>query len=574
MRCLCAFALLFWVLGFATCSYESRLAAQSSAAEPSPSPVCSRSPGILTPSAFDLYVDSSDKGTQPDGSQGRPFHTITAALDEVTHERKPEGLLAKKADAWIKVQVGTGYPEKISINQPGIKLIGRTGDAPRPRITSKAAEIVSILKSDVLLQGFELTNGPDFITKCTSFKDGHCTSGSTAISIAPGSQNITISDNDINHVGMNYKVACGSDDAAALTCWGDSHAISAESNDALINNLFITNNTISDLHLGTSEGITINGNVKTIHILNNQIHDLDNIAIDILGKWLKCSSTAHNSNCQAEDGLVAQNTVSSVYASLCVADLHFNPGQRTDYHSMGAIYVDGGREVRIDGNLVFNSGTGIDVGSERGAVVDNVRVLNNVVYGNRAQGLKIGNGPETKTKVKDVTIANNTLVDNREDPRMDNHGTLYFGGAGPGLFQNIIIANNVFILTQQGDATNYSLTNVRIKKANLAEFDHNIFFSQKNTFVNAGDGTSFDFFQEKFGASNKQLEPAELENFFVDLTGRDYSLRPGSKGIDAGSLNWLNVICPDTACCFDRAGKSRVVGRIDVGAFEYQPVKP
>lgn len=516
--------------------------------------------------AFNKFVNGKNGVDSADcGAIEKPCRTIQKAIDN-----------AAPNDA---IQVAfADYTESISITKDGIKLIGQVTAEGNPRIVSQAEKIVSIKAKDVLLDNFEITNGA-FIPS------GNNDNGSTGIVVEPSSRNVTISNNKIHTIGMNY---------TQCHCYGQGHSINVWSYDEYdekgkllrtsepIEHVNVVGNAISNLHLGRSEAIAINGKVTGFVVSRNTLSELDNIAIDIGGYQeddIGGDTEGNPQQWQAQDGSITQNDVWNVYASKKPDDSHYNPGQASDYHSMGAIYVDGGTNVRIDGNTVHDSGTGIDFGSEKGGTVENILVQNNVVYRSYAQGIKIGNEARTEkdktpnTTVRNATIINNTFVDNRMDSEMDDHGTIYFGGASSDHFSGVKIANNIFILTDQtGKNRQYSMTNVRLGGKNLAAFVNNLFFSRQDTFFDGSDGQSFEFFSQHFGASpGWQLQPEDLAKVFINLATFDYRLPAGSIAIDAGDKTLMEVNCSIAKPCFDRLGNPRIVnGKIDIGAFEFQ----
>jgi hypothetical protein len=114
---------------------------------------------------------------------------------------------------------------------------------------------------------------------------------------------------------------------------------------APINHLTISGNTLYGLRTGSSESMTVNGNVQYFDITNNTVHDNDNIGIVAIGY----ERTAPNGSVdQARDGSIAQNLVYNITSAK-------NP----NYHGqLGAdgIYVDGGTRIVIEQNVVYKHG--------------------------------------------------------------------------------------------------------------------------------------------------------------------------------------------------------------------------
>ena len=514
-----------------------------------------------TPDTFDLYVDNDEKfaSIKPDGKRDSPFRSIGEALK------------VAKPNSTIKVGVGNGYNESIILDLPGLKLIGEPGGPNKPKIYSQAEQIVVIKGSNIVVDGFRITNENLLPADSNIPSTG-------GITVLPPSQWITISNNVIYKIGRQYASTCSClkvvDQHEELInpcpCVGQAHGINVTTyGKDRIKHVDIIANELFDLHLGQSEAITLNGNVSGFTIAGNKIHHTDNIAIDIGGFQEKCP-TSDPLDCQASDGWITGNEVACIFASRNPGDAQFNPGQYFDYHSMGAIYVDGGTIVRIERNNVHDSGTGIEISSENGGSLKDFLVRNNVVYRNRAQGIRIGNSGD-KTTVTNLRLINNTFVDNRQDTAMDDHGTIYFGGATEKYFSGIRIANNIFILTDQSGANrNYSVTNARIGKKNVAEFANNLFFSKPEQFANIDGDQSFNGFLNYFANAGRQLSAADLAKLFVGLGEFDYRLASASPAIDAGNTVLLQAACK-VGPCRDFLCQARVVGsQVDIGAFEFQ----
>jgi|GEM_PF-6646877 len=481
---------------------------------------------------------------------------------------------AVKGDV-IEVAVGDYQPISIPADQSGIQLIGQNEHGLRPRIISQAATLVLIQAKDILFSGFEITNGDGFLKKCTAVdgKDKHCSSGSTGISVESGSQNVVIANNNIHHIGMDYLSACGKKQEEIMKCWGDSRGIDVQSDieehkpGTETSCVTIVGNTLSNLHLGTSEGITIGGNVKEFQVHDNTIESLDNIAIDITGKWHQCLDKIANPDCQAKKGTISANSISFVFASLDQADLHFNPGQKDEAGKlimMGAIYVDGGTCVVIERNTVHDSATGIDVGSEKGATVENIVVRSNLVYANKAAGIKIGSDND-QANLNASSFVNNTLINNTSK---SNTGSILFGQASVKHFGNIAVANNLV----SNENSRWLVANVDSKcigkksKGKKCDspllFIKNGFYSPaKNNFHNGSKSSTYDSFTALFDDQPLAFEPIALDNFHL----------PGASLFRDAGDNSLFPDCEKDPRCLDRAGKPRIVnGKIDLGAFEFQ----
>ncbi len=250
--------------------------------------------------------------------------------------------------------------------------------------------------------------------------------------------------------------------------------------------------------LGQSESVVLNGNVTNFRVTNNKIHDSDNIGVDFIG----FEGTA-TQNDQARNGVCSDNQVWNISSAK-------NPTYKGDACADG-IYVDGGKNIVIERNKVWNCDIGIEAASEhRGKATENVTIRNNLVYGCKAvAGIAFGGYDKNRGSAKGIKILNNTLYDNAPNilvqyncQTSDNvikNNILYMGTAISGTKGQIVISNNI---------------------------------------------------------TNNPI--------FVSVTNGDFHLSSSSPAIDAGVYDTL---CGDT----DLDKKPRVVGNaIDCGAYELQ----
>jgi hypothetical protein len=226
--------------------------------------------------------------------------------------------------------------------------------------------------SDITVSGLQLT---DYRTR----KLNHVPAG---VYIHGHDAYVRILRNNVHDLG-NDNNTLGSFDINA-------HGIAAYGDDPhrAIRHLVIAGNTVDNLHLGASESVVVNGNVKNWRIVRNHIHDNDNIGIDAFGFEPTLSGkyryTQHN---RARYGLIAGNTVLRIRSQGNPA--YWEDGSWCD--CADGIYVDGGTHINIRHNRVADSDIGIEVAAEnaRGAA-DHVRVIRNKVTGSVFTGITTG----------------------------------------------------------------------------------------------------------------------------------------------------------------------------------------
>ncbi len=150
--------------------------------------------------------------------------------------------------------------------------------------------------------------------------------------------------------------------------------------DEAIHDRLIEGNELFDLTLGSSEALVLNGNVEGFTVSNNQIHDVDNIAIDLIGFEETAAEPALD---QARGVVVSGNTIRNVSS-------FGNPAYGNEYSAAG-IYVDGGRDIVIERNRITAADIGIELASEHaGKETAAVVVRNNLVLQNRIAGSRSG----------------------------------------------------------------------------------------------------------------------------------------------------------------------------------------
>ena len=239
--------------------------------------------------------------------------------------------------------------------------------------------------SEVTVRGLEIT--------------GYRTSSPDAtpvgILVTGSATRVAIAGNHVHHLGTS----AGGDG-------GNAHGIAVYGTDpaAPVAGLAISGNEVDHLTLGSSEAVVVNGNVAGWSITGNRVHDTDNIGIDAIGYESTIRGPARWTMAnRARDGLIAGNTVTNVTSD-------GNPAYEDDCTCAGGVYVDGGADIRIEGNTVAAADIGIEIGAEnpRGRT-DRVRVTGNLVTGSRPAALAIGGYDPDRGSVYDITIEGNTL---------------------------------------------------------------------------------------------------------------------------------------------------------------------
>jgi hypothetical protein len=256
-----------------------------------------------------------------------------------------------------------------------------------------------------------------------------------------------------------------------------------------------------------SSGVGVWGS-KDVTVKGNRIEEAGG------GGWQECISVAgtdtfevcHNEvlNCHKE-GIDAKDGSSNgqIYRN------HVHHTQRV------GIYVDAWDKhtynIAVYSNVVHDiqDNDGFAIGSEQGGLLENVRVYNNIAYNNRYVGLTLHNccpGPDTHP-VHGITIVNNTFY--------DNGWTVWGGGISvdnPDV-QDVVIRNNIVsqnLYFQIAVGPGVPLQNLAV--------DHNL--------IDGFRGTEGEIYGDDY---------VEGDPLFLDPSGGDLHLQPGSPAIDRGS---------------------------------------
>ena len=178
---------------------------------------------------------------------------------------------------------------------------------------------------------------------------------------------------------------------------------------------------VFDCECGSSESLVLNGNVDGFLIARNTIHDNNNIGIDMIGfeGTAKHPDDDGGTNPYEVDlvrnGVCRDNVVYSISTEGNAAYLEdgvYDP-------SADGIYVDGGRDIEIYNNFVFNCDMGLEVATEHSPednelfLVSGIKVHDNVIANCHGYtGLCFGGYDKDLGFTEDCEFDHNTLVDN------------------------------------------------------------------------------------------------------------------------------------------------------------------
>jgi hypothetical protein len=286
----------------------------------------------------------------------------------------------------------------------------------RGGFTEDMPSIVKIRNSHIRLEGFDIRT-----------TNSDCGYGILILirkevdeTLTEGFSNIKIVNNTIRDIGQK---SCAQ--AQGIIIWSR--------NKLKIKDVWVTDNTLTNLQLGSSETITIKNNVEDFHVNNNTIFNVSNIGIDING-------FEEESENQAGNGEVKGNTISQLVKG------------NSAYPHIAGIYVDGGKDTVISGNTVTSFGFGVEIASEKfGKYVSGITVKNNLIYNNLVTGIGIGHGEKQRSYVEKCVISGNTVRDNgiglNDKKKIIDGGQIHLISHLKDGLKGITIENNYFINT-------------------------------------------------------------------------------------------------------------------------------
>lgn len=331
--------------------------------------------GSKRSNASSRYVSADHGADDASGTEDDPWRTLQHAADVVA------------PGTTVLVDDSADYEGGLEIHRSGapdawVVFIGLDAHTmPRLLGVPDRDAVVDISASYVVFEGFEIAG-----QRRASLDDD-------AIGIR-----IEARDADISHVEVRnnliHDIGPGliEDDA----CYHNGHGIIAQAEGWSISDLVIDGNELHDLYVGNSECLVVNGNIEDFCVTNNYVHDVDNIAIDIIGYEKNGEETARLGT--IEDNVVLD---ASNYWPYCSRG---NCTYPAGDESSDGIYVDGGASLNIAYNVVGRADHGIELQSENGELIREVSVHDNLVFNSNYRNFTLVDG-------QDVEEFDNVFVD-------------------------------------------------------------------------------------------------------------------------------------------------------------------
>lgn len=171
-----------------------------------------------------------------------------------------------------------------------------------------------------------------------------------------------------------------------------------------VTDLLVQGNEVYQNVLQASEALVINGNVDRFEVLNNNVHDNNNIGFDFIGYEGECSGCGEND--RVRNGLVRGNRAQNNSSAT-------NPWYGGE-GSAGGFYVDGGRNIIFDRNISTGNDIGFEFASEHsGKATEDILMINNLVYANKEAGLSLGGYSSGAGQARRINVHNNSFYKNQ-----------------------------------------------------------------------------------------------------------------------------------------------------------------
>jgi hypothetical protein len=353
----------------------------------------------FTGEAIPTFYVSPEGSDVNDGSKDKAWKSIQASIDKI----EANSILILKEGIYHESILFLGEEDSNIVlkGEVGAVLDG-TGITP---IGSQA--LIEIKNAHhIVVENLEIRN----FKTATGLEINDSPIG---IFIHGSSHDINISKNNIHHIEnlstCGESSGCGTG-ANGIAAYGDSiHTMT---------NLNFIDNEISNCILSASEAFTLNGNINGFRILNNYVHDNNNIGIVIIGYEEDTCIACTPENNRARNGIVKGNRAINNSTNLALGNFTNNPWYEGSDGSAGGFYVDGGHHVIFDGNYASQNDLGFEFASEHSSKSSNdILMINNYISNNREVGLSLGGYEEDSTKqgggnANNIMILNNSFYKN------------------------------------------------------------------------------------------------------------------------------------------------------------------
>lgn len=386
--------------------------------------------------------------------------------------------------------------------------------------------------SYVVIEGFEVRN----------YKTTSKANAPIGIFVTGAGRSVQLINNwvhDIATTASTTPTECGSN-AFGIEVYGTKAP-------AATDGLAISGNEISNLKTGCSETMSLDGNVTRWAIVDNLVHDDDNIAIGAIGFEKVCPDPAYD---QARQGVIRGNTVYNITS-------YGNPDYGKQYAADG-IYIDGGTKIVIEQNRIHNVDLGVEVASEHKTRTSSfVTVRNNLIYNGNSAGISIGGYAANKGGTDNAIIVNNTLYNNDTKKTGSGEFQIQYNATNNRFENNIVYANTQKLL----------LNDFTTSTPDPALLDYNLYFSAgvaANAKWISHHTTYTGFAAYRSGTGLDANAPAFADPLFINAAAENFDVAAGSPARGAGA-----ILGGAITGSHDFPGNSRVSGgAITIGGYQ------
>ncbi|MDY8137300.1 T9SS type A sorting domain-containing protein [Aquimarina sp. 2201CG5-10] len=498
-----------------------------------------------------FYVSDTNGNNSFAGSQTNPWKTIQYGVNQLS----AGDILIVEGGIYPEIVTFSGSSNSGSPDNPITIKSNRNVIIDGSSLTPNGRKGLITISgaSNLIIDGFELQN---YQTPNPVADDNNTPIG---ILVEGTCKNLTIKNNKIHDIknfsSCTQNSGCGPG-ANGIAVYGDTIGG--------IQNIELLNNEVYQCVTSSSESFTLNGNINGFKVIDNYVHDNNNIGFDFIGFEDDVCSACGDDN-QARNGLVKGNRAigNTIFGNNSLG-IPANPWYQSEINAnegnAGGFYVDGGRNIIFDGNLSSENDLGFEFGSENQfRETSDILMINNYVYNNKENGVIVGGYSQTE-----------------DDPD---------GGGGDAL--RIYIYNNSFY-KNKGWGSEIVFQN-RVKESRVA---NNIFFGENTTsdcYENFNPGSNSNNFWGTnlwWGTSVSGSVPGtsimQNPNFVSPDTG-DLDIQASSTdAIDTGIIQsdittwtdpfWDTNFPPDGVISAhgttDYRNNNRFINGLDIGAFE------
>ena len=318
-----------------------------------------------------IHVSPDGNDKTGNGSADAPYATVPAA--------------AAKAENGEEIVVHEGTYGKFALEKDvsGTKenpTVIRVADGEKAVIKNDGYGIHMVNVDNITIDGFEIEGGTHGIYYESTKEQGK-----------DSLDNVTIKNCTVHGIRGTHGIC-----------------VYAKNSLAPMKNLTMEGCEVYDCRCGSSESTVFNGNIDGFIISNNVIHDNNNIGIDMIG----FEGTADDPEVdRARNGVCCGNVLYNISAA------YLEDGEY-DLCADG-IYVDGGQDIEIYENFVFNCDIGIEAATEHSPednrifMVSRIKIHDNVIASCTGWcGLCFGGYDRDLGFTEESEFYNNTFVDN------------------------------------------------------------------------------------------------------------------------------------------------------------------